>query len=502
MTLTADQLRLILGLKLKSLRHSKGQSLSELARQSGTSLSYLSEIENGRKYPKPEILLRLAEALHVDFDTLSSTHLEGELDGLEPLLRSDFLQEFPFDLFGVDVAQLLGMVSGDPLRAAAFIQTFLEIGRAYDVHVEQFLFAALRSYQRLHDNYFPELENAAVETRTRWGWTRQSPEEGALRTALEKEFGVQIDDQTLGTTPELSDLRSAYSRGTPPRLWVHPGLTSAQRAFVFGRELGFQVLGLSPRPDTSSWVRIGSFEEILNHFKASYFAGALLMPEEEVVGALEPFFFRKTWSAPGYLALMQRFSVTPETFAYRLSQLLPSRLGLSRLYFMRFQSSSGSSEYHLTKVLNLSGTATPRAVGSREHYCRRWSALQMLRDLEGRGPNPGNGQERPPQIRGERAYFLPEDREFFLISAARPLSVREGGHSCVTLGLLMDDAFRERVGFWNDPNLRRNEVGLTCERCPLSAEACEVRAAPPSILERDLTRERRVQALQTLLALP
>jgi hypothetical protein len=63
----------------------------------------------------------------------------------------------------------------------------------------------------------------------------------------------------------------------------------------------------------------------------------------------------------------------------------------------------------------------------------------------------------------------------------------------------MDDAFRERVGFWNDPNLRRSEVGLTCERCPLPQEACAVRAAPPSILERDQTRERRVQALDTLL---
>jgi XRE family transcriptional regulator, fatty acid utilization regulator len=496
MTISTDHLRLILGLKVKSLRQGRGESLSGLAKRSGVSVSYLSEIENGRKYPKPEVLLRLAEGLGVGYDELVSARLEGELDALAPLLHSDFLQEFPFQLFGVDVPQLLGLVSDDPLRSAAFLQTFLEIGRAYDVNVEQFLFAALRSYQRLHDNYFPELEAAAAEFRQDREWGKGNPGALRLQRELETEHDYIIDERTMAENPDLSRLRTVFLDGARPRLLVHSALSPAQRAFVFGREIGFRVLGLSPRPETSSWVRVESFDEILNNFKASYFAGALLIHEEELVDALEDFFRKRRWDPAAYGEMMDRFEATPETFAYRLSQVLPARLGISRLYFMRFQNTVGSPDYQLTKVLNLSGVATPRGVGSREHYCRRWLALRLLREIGEADAASRSGL--PPEIRGERAHFVPEEAEFFVISAARPLFLQEGVNTCITLGLLMDDAFKEKVRFWNDPGVRRRQVGMTCERCPLLPEECSVRAAPPVILEAERRRTRRVAALEAL----
>lgn len=496
MSLTTDHLRLILGLKVKSLRRGRNDSLSALAKRSGISISYLSEIENGRKYPKPDVLLRLAQGLGTDYDELVSAQLGGELDALEPLFHSDFLQEFPFELFGVDLAQLLGLVSDDPLKAAAFLQTFLEIGRSYDMNVEQFLFSALRSYQRLHDNYFPELEAVAAEYRRNRHWGTGNPGALRLRRELEEEHGYEIDDRTLARDPELSGLRTVFLDPPPPRLMVHPSLSPAQQAFAFGRELGFQTLGLSPRPETSSWVRVESFDEILNNFKASYFAGALLIDEEELVEALEGFFRQKRWDPAAYLEIMERFDTTPETFAYRVSQLLPARMGISRLYFMRFQNAIGSSEYKLTKVLNLSGVATPRGVGSREHYCRRWVALRLLREIGERENAEGTGFT--PEIRGERVHFAPEGVEFFVISAARPLLLQEGVNTCITLGFLMDDAFRERVKFWDDPGILRRQVGLTCERCPLTLEECGARAAPPTLLQAERARGRRVEALDLL----
>ena len=495
MTLTMDNLRLILGLKVKSLRQGQNDSLSALAKRSGISISYLSEIENGRKYPKPDVLLRLAQGLGTDYDELVSAQLGGELDALEPLFHSDFLQEFPFELFGVDLAQLLGLVSDDPLKAAAFLQTFLEIGRSYDMSVEQFLFSALRSYQRLHDNYFPELEAAAAEYRRGRNWGTGNPGALRLRRELEEEHGYVIDDRTLARDSELSGLRTVF---LPPRphFMVHPSLSPAQQAFAFGRELGFQILRLSPRPETSSWVRVESFDEILNNFKASYFAGALLIDEEELVEALEGLFRQKRWDSTAYLEIMERFDTTPETFAYRVSQLLPARIGISRLYFMRFQNAIGSPDFKLTKVLNLSGVATPRGVGSREHYCRQWAALRLLREIGERGNPEGTGFT--PEIRGERVHFAPEGVEFFVISAARPLFLQEGVNTCITLGFLMDDAFRERVKFWDDPGILRRQVGLTCERCPMTSEECGVRAAPPTILQAEKLRRRRMAALDLL----
>ena len=56
--LEPESLRFILGLKLRNLRQERGLSLTALAGQAGLSVSYLSEIEAGRKHPKPDKLLR------------------------------------------------------------------------------------------------------------------------------------------------------------------------------------------------------------------------------------------------------------------------------------------------------------------------------------------------------------------------------------------------------------------------------------------------------------
>jgi DNA-binding XRE family transcriptional regulator len=52
MSLNTDNIRLVFGLKLKQLRLDKAMSLTELAQKSGLSMSYINEIEKGKKYPK------------------------------------------------------------------------------------------------------------------------------------------------------------------------------------------------------------------------------------------------------------------------------------------------------------------------------------------------------------------------------------------------------------------------------------------------------------------
>ena len=46
--------RLIFGLKLRELRTERHLTPAELARLCDVSVSYLNEIEKGKKYPKPE----------------------------------------------------------------------------------------------------------------------------------------------------------------------------------------------------------------------------------------------------------------------------------------------------------------------------------------------------------------------------------------------------------------------------------------------------------------
>ncbi|PJA97725.1 MAG: transcriptional regulator, partial [Ignavibacteriales bacterium CG_4_9_14_3_um_filter_34_10] len=56
-----NHIKLILGLKLKQLRQEKHLSLIEVASKSSLSVSYLNEIEKGKKYPKVEKIAQLAQ---------------------------------------------------------------------------------------------------------------------------------------------------------------------------------------------------------------------------------------------------------------------------------------------------------------------------------------------------------------------------------------------------------------------------------------------------------
>jgi XRE family transcriptional regulator, fatty acid utilization regulator len=100
----------------------------------------------------------------------------------------------------------------------------------------------------------------------------------------------------------------------------------------------------------------------------------------------------------------------------------------------------------------------------------------------------------------QRSHFLDENAEFFVIAMARPLALTDRANSCVSLGLLVDDALRERVRFWDDPSVPRVEVNLTCERCRLTPAQCRDRAAPPTLEERQRQQTRKEDAVRRLLA--
>ena len=79
------------------------------------------------------------------------------------------MQRFPFEEFGFEAGDLVNLLTRKPDKASALLHGILEVGRRYDLGEEEFLRAALRSYQELHENYFPDLEDAAVQFRAEFG---------------------------------------------------------------------------------------------------------------------------------------------------------------------------------------------------------------------------------------------------------------------------------------------------------------------------------------------
>jgi len=493
----AENLRLVLGLKLRALRDGRGWTLQELARRAGMAISYLSEIEKGKKYPKPEKLLALAGALGVGFEELVSPRVAEELSALSAFAGSDFLREFPFHLFGLDASDLFELVAGEPEKAGALLRTFGEIVHRHDLEVEQLLFAALRSYQQLQRNSFPEIERAAESFRRERGWSaRDRIEEDEVLAALVTGHGYRVDFEALAARHDLSDLRSVYAGGTRPTLFVNGRLSPRQRAFAMARELGFRVLGLEQRPRTSSWVKAESFEQVLANFHASSFAGAVLLPRAAMLEELRRFFGAEKFRARALVEMLSRFGATPEMLFYRISQLAPSELGLADLFFVRFFLDSKRDRPRLTKVLNLSRFDVPYGVSPAEHPCRRWPGVALLEDTA----SVRAATLERPAVAAALCRFQSEPVEFLVMSLARPLTLRPRTLSSVSLGFLADEHLREVAAFLDDRGLRRREVDLTCERCPLPAAACAERAAPARVLAARDQLGRREAALDALVA--
>ncbi len=153
-----DIVKLVFGLKIRSLRQEKNLSYQQLSESTGLALSYLHDIENGKKYPKADKILSLAKSLEVDYDYLVSLNAGKKLQPVITLLSSDLMNVIPWQHFGISLSTLLSIFSNTPDKVTAFISTLIKIFRTHEMSRESFYTTALRSYQELNDNYFEELE--------------------------------------------------------------------------------------------------------------------------------------------------------------------------------------------------------------------------------------------------------------------------------------------------------------------------------------------------------
>jgi transcriptional regulator with XRE-family HTH domain len=71
-----QEIRTALGRNIKLLRANRNFSQALLAEKADISIAYLSKIERGIKYPKPDILSQIAEGLNVEVYELFKTNLE------------------------------------------------------------------------------------------------------------------------------------------------------------------------------------------------------------------------------------------------------------------------------------------------------------------------------------------------------------------------------------------------------------------------------------------
>lgn len=497
--LSEHKVRLIFGLKLKQLRHTQNLSLKELSELSGISVSYLNEIEKGKKHPKSDKIVSLAQALEVPYDEMVSLKLGKTLAPVHELLNSEILNELPLDIFGVGIEDLIEIILNAPIKVSAFISTLISIARNYEMRVELFLHATLRSYQELHDNYFEDLEEATDRFTSEFGLSAAHapiPVE-RLQELLKGRYNYQINENDLGNYPELQGIRSVYiHKKQGNKLLLNGNLNEAQIAFQLAKELGYQYMQLGERSNTQMWVRAETFEQALNNFKASYFAGALFLNRNRIQQDFKRFIAAETWDGEVLLNMMQSYNVSADTFLHRLTGIAPRFFGLSELFFIRMSYDKTSNHFDITKELHLPNLHNPHSNEINEHYCRRWVGVSILTELNQRQENGAPHTEAI--VQAQRALYLSSGNEYFCISIARTNYPTPHNFSSVTIGFLINKDFMNKVRFWNDMNVPVVLVSATCERCKLND--CKERSAPPYVLNKEVKQGRMEARLKEIVA--
>ena len=477
--------RIIFGLKVKQLRQLQGLSFADLSASSGISISYLNEIEKGKKYPKADRIESLAKALGSNASELTSPILRDGLAPVGELLESNFLSELPLDLFGIEKAKVVEIIANAPKRVGAFISTLVDLARNYQLGEENFYFGTLRSYLEMHNNYFEDLEEevAAFAANHNLHATRLIRSD-QLASILINDFGYRIEDSGLDIYPELHGLRAIFLP-EEGRLLMNSRLTEMQRCFQLGKELGFQYLNLKERANTSSLLRVRSFEEVLSHFKAGYFSAALQLPRDHFVADLQKIFTSPTWDESLFLQLLSDYSATPETIIQRMTNLLPVHFGLRKIFLIRMVHNIREDHFRIDKELHLDGRHNPHENGLYEHYCRRWSSIQELNRL--------NGDAGKILVGVQRSHYHGTDNAYLCLTIARHSNPDAAKNVSMTIGLKVDENLRQQVAFWDDPGIPDQVVNNTCERC--AVESCAERVKPPVIVEE---REKRKQVQKRL----
>ncbi|MCC6410218.1 MAG: helix-turn-helix domain-containing protein [Saprospiraceae bacterium] len=480
-----ETLNLLFGLKVRLLRQQQGLTLQQLVEKSGVALSFLHDIEKGKKRPSADKIVALASALGTTYDYLVSVHGSKQLQPIVDLLESDFFKSYPLQVFGIEPAKLIELLANDPEKVNALIGTVLKIARNHHMSRENLYSVSLRSYQDMHDNHFPNLETAAQNLRRETGLDLELPvSTKSLEKILLERFGIRTDRTTMAAQPVLKGVRSWFDKEKNV-LFLNQGFSPAQENFLIGRELGFQTLGLTERPYETIIVKAESFEKLLHNFQASYFASALVMDENQLAedirrcaGALE-------WRESEWLELLDRYNVTPEMLLQRFTNILPHHFGLKDLFFIRMAADEKLNNFEMTKELHLSGQQSPYSDAD-GHYCRRWISIDILRKMR---TTPGGN----PVVAGAQvSSYWQQENTYLCISMAR----RSKTAASITVGLLVNDKLRRIFRFLDDPALARKTVNVTCETC--SIPDCGARAAAPVEIEKMEEREEIEGALKAL----
>lgn len=490
MNIEKDYIKLIFGLKLKQARTNKNLSLFGLAKITDLSKSYLNEIEKGKKYPKTDKIILLSEKLEVSYDSMVSLKLDNNLTPIGEILKSGILKEIPLELFGIQENDLIDIIANAPAKVNAFISTIIEIAQHYNLTRESFFLASLRSYQEAHTNYFEDLEQKVIQFFQSFHVNMEvqiSIEE--LTAILIEEYGYTIEELVFSEQDQLGDLRSIFVPKSKTLL-LSKDIDEPQKAFILAKEIAYNYLQITERLYTFSWIKFDNFDQVLNNFYASYFAGALLIPRQKLIDELNVFLSKSDPKPQEMVALMSGFNVSPESFYQRLTNILPKDFQLKNLFFLRLSHQIGTDTYQIKKELHITNQQEPHANEMNEHYCRRWVSIRTIEE--------SLRQKKSHFFDAQISSYENSKNEYLVFSSATPDPFKTNCIRSISVGILITPGMKKKFKFMENNSVQKQVVGVTCETC--AVKDCLERASPPLHLEQKMRNENTALIVEQYVA--
>ena len=354
---------LVFGHRLRHHRKGRGLTLAQLGESVGRSAPYLSQLENGRREPKLSLISELAAALAIPTAELLADEPPDERSRLEIALERAQRSPLAADL-GLPHLTPTASMSNDVLRHVVGLYDELRHrsgtagmtdGEARRINV------TMRQEMRARDNHFAEIEEVAAEAVSAVGYAGSGALPQRMLTDLATHFGFSTyssADVPLGAR-SVTDLRDR-------RIFIpqRDSLRTRAARSVILKTLGHHALGHEEPADAAEALR--------QHVEASYFAGAVLVPEEAAVEFLRAAKADRDLSVED---LKEVFYVSYEMAAHRFTNLATHHLGL-RVHFVR------SNEHGIiSKAYENNGVPFPTAPDGSvqgQRLCRRWGTRQAF----------------------------------------------------------------------------------------------------------------------------
>lgn len=340
---------------MRDLRLSFQQTQSQFSKRIGISTSYLNQIENNQRPVSAAVLLQLADKFDLDMSELSS----GETDRLLSAVM-EALSDPLFESIAPSMQELKMISQNAPALAHAFILAHQAYRRkseqlaGHDSNIEAVTDAGASPYEEVRDhfhfvdNYVHQLDVNAEALATAL-FLSGSDRRSALIHYLSDHFGVEVDFAGSANDPVRAYDRKT-SRLIPNRLAPRP-------TQVF--QLAYQISQLQGGKEIEELVTEAGFKteeakDICRIGLHNYFAGALIMPYMDFLGAARSL-------RHDIELLAEQFEASVEQVCHRLSTLQrPGSKGVP-IFFARIDRAGNITKRHSATRLQFAryGAACP-----------------------------------------------------------------------------------------------------------------------------------------------